>query len=87
MSRIALIPYSQFLRLHCLCSEDSDFSLKSAEMCDFFDKLGYPAFVVQAGHHSAQQSDQQSARHVQTSQENNNRIPFTHILISLTTTQ
>ena len=41
----------------------------------FFDKRGYPASVVQAGHHRAQQIDRQSA--LQTSQkENNNRIPF-----------
>ena len=46
------------------------------EMCDFFDKCGYPASVVQAGHHRAQQIDRQSA--LQTSQnENNDRIPFT----------
>ena len=45
-------------------------------MCNFFDKRGYPASVVQAGHHRAQQIDRQSAP--QTSQkENNNRIPFT----------
>ena len=70
------IPYSQLLRLRRLCSEDSDFFLKSEEMCHFFDKRGYPASVVQAGHHRAQQIDRQSA--LQTSQkENNNRIPFT----------
>ena len=60
------IPYSQLLRLRRLCSEDSDFSLKSEEMCHFFDKRGYPAFVVRAGHHRAQQIDRQSA--LQTSQ-------------------
>ena len=32
------IPYSQLLRLRRLCSEDSDFSLKSEQMCHFFDK-------------------------------------------------
>ena len=70
------IPYSQFLRLRRLCSEDSDFPIKSEEMCNFFDKRGYPASVVQAGHHRAQQIHRQSA--LQTSQkENNNRIPFT----------
>ena len=70
------IPYSQLLRLRRLCSEDSDFSLKSEEMCHFFDKRGYPASVVQAGHHRAQQIDRQSA--LQTSQkENNNQIPLT----------
>ena len=67
------IPYSQFLRL---CSEDSDFSLKSEEMREFFDKRDYPASVFQAGHHRAQQIDRQSA--LQTFQkDNNNRIPFT----------
>ena len=70
------IPYSQPLRLRRLCNEDSDFSLKSEEMCHFFNKRGYPASVVQAGHHRAQQIDRQSA--LQTSQkENNNRIPLT----------
>ena len=52
------------------------FSLKSEEMCNFFKKRGYPASVVEAGHHRAQQIDRQSA--LQTSQrENNDRIPFT----------
>ena len=70
------IPYSQFLRLRRLCSDDSDFSLKSEEMCEFFGKRGYPASVVEASHHRAQQIDRQSA--LQTSQkENSNRIPFT----------
>jgi len=70
------IPYSQFLRLRRLCSDDSDFSLKSKEMCNFFNKRGYPASAVQAGHHRAQRIDRQSA--LQTSQrENNERIPFT----------
>ena len=34
------IPYSQFLRHGRLCSDDTDFSLKSEEMCNFFDKRG-----------------------------------------------
>ena len=69
------IPYSHFLSLRRLCPEDSDFSSKSEEMCHFFDKRGYPASVVQAGHHRAQQIDRQSA--LQTSQKENNSIPFT----------
>ena len=45
-------------------------------MCNFFNKRGYPASVVEAGHHRAQQMDRQSA--LQTSQrDNNERIPFT----------
>ena len=34
-------------------SDDSDFSEKSEEMCQFFDKRGYPVSVIQAGHHRA----------------------------------
>jgi len=41
----------------------------------FFNKPGDPASVVQAGHHRAQQIDRQSA--LQTSQRENERIPFT----------
>ena len=55
------IPYSQFLRLRRLCSDDSDFSSKSEEMCQFFEKRGYPVSVVKAGHHRAQQFDRQSS--------------------------
>ena len=70
------IRYSQFLIHRRRCNEDSDFSLKSDEMCDFFDKRGYSASVVQARHHRAQRFDRQSA--LETSQkENNYRIPFT----------
>ena len=70
------IPFSQFLRLRRLRSDDSDFSEKSEAMCQFFDKRGYPVSVVQAGHHRAQQIDRQSA--LQTAEkENTDRIPFT----------
>ena len=47
------IPYSPFLRPRCICSDNSDLSLKSEEMCNFVNKRGYPASVVQAGHHCA----------------------------------
>ena len=68
--------HSQFLRLRRLCSDDSDFSNKSKEMCQFFKKRGYPASVIQAAHHRTQQIDRQSAQ--QTSQkEKNDRIQFT----------
>ena len=64
------------LRLRRLCSDDSDFSRKSEEMCQFFEKRGYPVSVVKAGHHRAQQFDRQSS--LQTSQKDkNDRIPFT----------
>ena len=43
------------------CSIDSDFSLTSEEMCDLFDKRGYPASVFQVGHRRLQQIHRQSA--------------------------
>ena len=44
-----------------LSSDVSDFSEKSEAMCQLGNKCGYPVSVVQAGHHHAQQIDQQSA--------------------------
>ena len=69
-------PFSQFLRLRRLCSEDSDFN-KCKEMCHFFKKRGYPDSSVTTGKHCAQEIDRETA--LQTSQnEENNRLPFTH---------
>ena len=66
---------SQFLRCCRLCNDDSNFSIKSEEMCQFFEKHSYPTSVVQTGHHHTQQIDRQSA--LQMSQkEKNDRIPF-----------
>ena len=45
-------------------------------MCHFFNKRGYPAFVVQAGHHCKQQIGRQWALQM-FQKEKNNRIPFT----------
>ena len=70
------IPFSQFLRLRRLCSDDSDFSEKSEAMCQFSNKRGYPVSVVQAGYHRAQQIYRQSALQT-TEKENTDRIPFT----------
>ena len=40
------IPYSQFLRLRRLCSDDTDFSAKADEMRNFFAERNYPNSVV-----------------------------------------
>ncbi len=40
------ILFSQFLRLHRLCSEDEDFHTKSLEMRDFFVQRGYPTSLL-----------------------------------------
>ena len=68
------IPFSKFLRLRCLCSNDSDFFEKSEAICQFLDKRGHPVSVVQAGHHRAQQINRQSA--LQTAEKDNtDQIP------------
>ena len=41
------IPYSQFLRLRRICSEDNDFENKSIEMASFFRNRDYPSNVIQ----------------------------------------
>ena len=40
------IPYSQFLRLGNLCSDDKDFETKSLEMRTFFVECGYPTHLL-----------------------------------------
>ena len=70
------IPFSQFLRLRRLCSDDTDFNNKCEEMCQFFKKRGYPDSAVTTGKHCAQEIDRETAP--QTSQnEETDRIPFT----------
>ena len=41
-----LIPFSQFLHLCRLCSEDEDFHSESLEMRDFFVQRGYPTSLL-----------------------------------------
>ena len=70
------IPFSQFLRLRRLCSNDSDFNNKCEEMYQFFKKRGYPDSAVTTGKHRAQEIDRNTA--LQSPQnEETNRIPFT----------
>ena len=40
------IPFSQFLRLRRLCSDDSDFNNKCEETCQVFKLRGYPDWPV-----------------------------------------
>ena len=41
------IPYSQFLRLRRICSDERDFDIKSKEMTVFFINRGYPQQILQ----------------------------------------
>ena len=43
------IPFTQFLRLRCLCSDYSDFSNKSEEMCHYLQEAWLSWFCCQHG--------------------------------------
>ena len=49
------IPFSQFLRLRRLCSEDEDFQSKSLEMREFFVQCGYPTSLLDTAFSKASQ--------------------------------
>ena len=70
------IPYSQFLRLRRLCMDDTDFSEKAEEMCQFLKTRGYPDPVIHNSKHRAQSVNPQS---VPLSSHNKveGRIPLT----------
>ena len=66
------IPFSQFLRLRRLCSNDSDFNNKCEEMCQFFKKRGYPDSAITTGKHRAQEIDRNTALQSPQYEETNN---------------
>ena len=70
------IPYSQFLRLRRLCSDDTDFSEKAEEMCQFFKTRGYPDPVIHNSKHRAQSVHPQSAP-LSSHNKLDERIPLT----------
>ena len=70
------IPYSQFLRLRRLCSDDTDFSEKAEEMCQFFKARGYPDPVIHNSKHRAQSVHPQSAL-LSSHNKLEGRIPLT----------
>ena len=70
------IPCSQFLRLRRLCSDDTDFSEKAEEMCQFFKTRGYPDLVLHNSKHRAQSVHPQSAP-LSSHNKLEGRIPLT----------
>ena len=70
------IPYSQFLRLRRLCSEDSDFNSKCDEMSNFFSERGYPDSILSKALNRVQNVNREFALEPSAS-DNEERIPFT----------
>ena len=55
------IPFSQFLRLRRICSDDGDYDIKSAEMASFFEYRGYPRSLIAKRWQRAKEISRESA--------------------------
>ena len=45
------IPFSQFLRLRCICSQDEAFHSRTKEMSSFFKERGFPSSTINSALH------------------------------------
>ena len=61
------IPYSQFLRLRRICSDDEDFVIQSRKLALSFHKANYPDDIIQTGFNKAYYLDRSSLLHKETS--------------------
>ena len=71
------IPYSQFLRLRKICSDDADFDIEAAKMETFFAARGYPNDLFRRGKERA--STKSRAEILKSDAVNNiakDRVPF-----------
>ena len=69
------IPYSQFLRLRRLCSEDSDFNSKCDETSNFFSESGYPDSILSKALNRVQNVNRESA--LEPASDNEEQVPLT----------
>ncbi len=71
------IPFSQFLRLRRLCSEDEDCHTKSLKMRDFFVQCGYLTSLLDTAFSKASQIPQsETLTNPMTNVTENNQIPL-----------
>lgn len=70
------IPYSQFLRLRRICSDDHDFEEKASEMKVFFMKRDYPQIVIDQALNKAKHLDRRSVLSYQSDRNDTDRIPL-----------
>ena len=66
------IPYSQLLRLQCLCSDSDDFPTMADEMMAFFKARGYPDDILNSVLRRLGLSQKDQTQH----QNNTSRIPL-----------
>ena len=69
------IPYSQFLRLKRICSDDDNFTKECANMSQFFLKRGYPQNIVNEALDRVSKVKRTEALQAKTN-ENSNKIPL-----------
>ena len=69
------IPYSQFLRLRRICSEDDDFVIQSEKLAMSFHQANYPDDVIQTGFDRAYYLDRDSLLNKSTSNSNKDDDP------------
>ena len=70
------IPYSQFLRLRRLCSNDDDFKVKINEMSQFFLDRGYPLFVVTLAMEKVFKTSRETLLYKESSPNVSRKIPL-----------
>ena len=70
------VPYSKFLRLRRLCSDDSDFNSKCDEISYFFSERGYPNNILPKALNRVENVNRESALELSAS-NSEERIPFT----------
>ena len=70
------IPYSQFLRLRRLCSNDEDFKVKVNEMSQFFLDRGYPLCVVTSAREKVFKTSRETLLYKKSSLNVSRKIPL-----------
>jgi len=70
------IPYSQFLRLKKICSDEQDFLCNSKTFQRHFIKQGYPKFIIEKAFLKVRLLDRQEVLYREKVSSNNDRIVF-----------
>ena len=71
------LPYSQLLRLRCICSDQADFLDKAQEMASFFERRGYSAQTLKHDLEKMKHLSQSDAlSNSNSTEEKMNRIPL-----------
>jgi peptide-methionine (R)-S-oxide reductase len=70
------IPYSQFLRIRRLTSNDVEFKAKQDEMASFFEARGYLSAIIQSCQEKTKDLSQDTVLNNQSNSASNHKMPF-----------